>query len=120
MMAICRCGQVHDAITCEQIIAAEMRKPLMERARDPFPELPGNRTVDFGTRWHKGGVLLSDETAARCTAPEELNHEETRAENDLLCHVKAGLRSPERPIPPWARGSRTNSTEATHGPQNHL
>ena len=99
----CRCGQVHDAITREQVIAAEMRGPLEAREDDPFPQIPGNRTVDFSTRWHKGGVLLSDKAAALCTTPDELNREEAAAEGELVRHVKAGLRPSGAIIPSWAR-----------------
>ena len=99
----CLCGECHDAVTREQIIAAEMRKPLQAREDDPFPELLGSRTLDCGTRWHRGGVLLSDEAAARCGSPGELNRAETRAEEALLRHVKGGLLSPGGMAPPWAR-----------------
>jgi hypothetical protein len=98
------CGVEHDEITHEQIVAAEMRKPLDARESDPFPDLLGNRTVIFGTRWHKGGVFLSDEAAARCATPEELNREEVRLEAELLRHVKAGLRTAGLPAPEWANG----------------
>lgn len=100
----CICGQDHDAITREQIVAAEMRKPLAVRERDPFPDLPGNSTVNFSTSWHRSGALLCDEAAACCTSPEELNRLEVRLESGLLRHVKAGLRTAGLPAPEWATG----------------
>lgn len=101
----CICGEHHDEITNEQIIAAELRKPLAAREQDPFPEISGNTTVNFGTDWHRGGVFLSDEAAARCATPADLNRAEVRAESETLRHVKAGLRSPGRPVPEWAKGT---------------
>ena len=103
----CRCGQVHDAITREQVIAAEMRGPLKAKKDDPFPQLIGNRTVDFSTRWRKGGVLLSDKAAALCTTPDELNREEAAAEGELVRHVNAGLVPIAGLTPPWARDIRS-------------
>ena len=97
------CDQDHAEITREQIISAEMRKPLAAKENDPFPDIPGNSTVNFGTRWHKGGVFISDEAAANCATPEELNRAEARAEAELLRHVKAGLRPPGQSAPPWAQ-----------------
>lgn len=103
----CRCGQVHDATTREQVIAAEMRGPLKAKKDDPFPQLIGNRTVDFSTRWRKGGVLLSDKAAALCTTPDELNREEAAAEGELVRHVKAGLVPIAGLTPSWARDIRS-------------
>jgi len=111
----CICGQDHEAITPEQIVAAEMRAPLEARERDPFPELPGNSTVDFSTRWCKGGVFLSDEAAALCADPDELNRAEARAEAEVLCHVKAGMRTAGLQVPGWARGA--SSAGATSEPK---
>jgi hypothetical protein len=102
-MSDCICGGDHDEVTREQIIAAEMRKPLQAREDDPFPELLGGRTVDCSTRWHKGGVLLSDHAAAACGTPEELNRWEARMEAELLRHVKAGLRPPGLAAPSWVQ-----------------
>ncbi len=110
----CICGMDHDEITPEQVIAAEMRGPLATRERDPFPDLPGNSTVNFSTPWSRGGVFLDDEAAARCSTPEELNRMETRLEGELLRHVKAGLRTAGLSVPGWANGMPV-VTEATPG-----
>lgn len=100
----CTCGQEHEEITSQQIIDAEMRGPLEARKEDPFPKILGNRTANFGTYWYRGGVLLSDEAAARCADPDELNRAEVRMEGELLRHVKAGLRPVGLPVPEWANG----------------
>lgn len=103
----CRCGEEHEEITQEQIIDAEMRKPLRAREHDPFPHILGNRTVDFSSGWRSAGVLLSDKAAALCTTPDELNREEVAAEGELLRHIKAGLVPVGGRTPPWAREIRS-------------
>jgi len=108
----CICGERHDEITPEQIVAAEIRKPLAVKENDPFPDLIGNSTVDFGTAWHRGGVFLSGEAAANCATPAELNRAEVDAEGALLCHVKAGHRTPGLAAPEWARGNPPKEEQA--------
>ena len=111
-MSGCICGECHAEITPKQIIAAETRRPLVARESDPFPDLLGNCTVNFSTAWHRGGVLLSNEAAARCATPEEMNRAEAKVGAELLRHAKAGLRAPGSPVPEWASGFSLDSPPA--------
>ena len=114
----CPCGHPHDEITHEQVVSAEFQKPNTIKERDPFPELPGNSTVDFSTRWYRSGVFIADEAAALCASPEELNRAEVKAEGELLRHVKAGLRAAGLQIPEWAQGL-LKSDEQGNGKAEH-
>lgn len=107
----CPCGRDHDAITSEQVIAAELRKPRAAKEHDPFPDLPGSSTLGCATTWYRGAVFLTDEAAAKCATPEVMNRAEVRLESELLRHVKAGLRTAGLAIPEWAQGTSPASTE---------